>query len=366
MLEGTRSGFFGGYLTNHYKELGFDLAIVGSAFALHQLSDSLGRGIGGLLVQRFGLGLMATLGSSIGLLALLWVPKVQSAGALLALSAVWGLCLSAVFPGLMTLSSRMAVEGREGRALTLTSMMVVPWIGIGGIGGGLLAKSHPELALDILTGSQFLALLMALSLIFRPERVPPAKQEFYPWTKLLIFLPAAFGQTFAPTMLGFLLFPFAKAINLSGGWIVAVVAAGALPLLALPLTGRFADRRNPQILMIFGLGLMGLAVLGIGQMPTLSTLFILAMLAGSGMACFMPGWNSFVVKLLPEGNRAAMWGTILAVEGLGNAMGPVAAGTLAKYFGIGTPFAVAGSVLMVLSVFYVLLAWRRKWNLFSR
>lgn len=366
LLEGTRSGFYGGFLPNNIEGMGTSLLINGAVHTTHLFSDSLGRGLGGFLVQRFGLGLVSLTGATIGLLALLLVPLAKSVPLLFLLSAVWGLSLSAIFPGLMTLSSRVAVEGREGRALTLTHMLVLPWIGLGALGIGLLTDRNPALALRILTIAQAVALGLALTLMLRPERVFSAKREYYPWNKLLIFLPAAFAQTFAPNMLGLLTWQFARELEIERAWLIALIMAGAIPSMALvPFSGRYADKKNPVTLMLLGLCVMGLSLLAIAQKPNLGMLFVFAVTAGLGMGCFIPGWNAFVVRLLPEGNRAAMWGTILAVEGLGTTLGPIAGGLVAGTFGIATPFAAAGAILLMVAMFYVFLLWRRRWNLLA-
>ncbi len=364
LLEGVRSGFYGGYLPVHVQGLGLTLTVTGTAFTLHLLADSFGRGIGGFLVQRFGLGLVAATGSTIGLLALLAVPSARSPILLFALSIVWGLSLSAVPPGMMTLSSRQAVKGREGRALTLTNMLVAPFTGLGGLGVGFLTKIDPKLALELMIAGQVLALLAALTLIFRPERVPPpTKQEYYPWTRLLLFIPAAFGQTFAPMLFSQLIFPYTKVLGLAGGWIVAAVGLGGIFSYGLTAwTARYADKYSPRGLLIGGLGLLGVALLWLGSSPSLLELLIIAVAAGVGMACFSPAWNALVVKLLPEANRAAVWGTLMLVEVMGTALGPAVGQTLAQTTGISTPFYVAGAIFLALSVFYIVALWRPFWN----
>ncbi|MCX7783227.1 MAG: MFS transporter, partial [Meiothermus sp.] len=299
----------------------------------------------------------------VGLLVLLIAPYAQSPILLFGLSLVWGVSLSAIFPGLLTLSSQVAVQGREGRAVTLTNMLTAPWTGIGVLGIGFLTKINPNLALNILEWVQIGVILIGLSLIFRPERVRPPRQELYPWRRLLLFIPAAFGQTFAPALFSFYILKYAQSLGLSMFWItVLIVLGGVISTALLIWTGRYADRKSPRELLIVGLLLIGLAMIGLGLKPGLLVLLLLAVVGGIGFGCFGPAWNALVVRLLPENNRAAAWGTLMTVEGLGHAIGPAVGGVLAAAIANNAPFFAGGAIMLLLSIFYVVALWRPWWT----
>lgn len=86
----------------------------------------------------------------------------------------------------------------------------MPWVGIGLVGVGQVAQRHPEMGLHLLLWGQALALGLALSLVRFRIPVPPPSRERYPLSRLLFFLPAAFGQTFAPALVSLFLLRFAK------------------------------------------------------------------------------------------------------------------------------------------------------------
>lgn len=362
LLEGVRNGFYAGYLAIHGGHLGFTLAVIGTAWSIHLLSDSFSKSLGGYLSQKLGMGIVTLVGGVMGLVALLVTPYAQSAILLFSLSLVWGVALSAIFPGLLTLSSQVAVQGREGRAVTLTNMLTAPWTGVGVLGIGFVTKVNPSLALNILEWAQIGVILIGLSLIFRPERVRPPRQELYPWRRLLLFIPAAFGQTFAPALFSFYILKYAQSLGLSMFWIIVlVVVGGVISTLLLIWTGRHADRKSPRELLIVGLALIGMAMIGLGLKPGLSLLLPLAVIGGIGFGCFGPAWNALVVRLLPENNRAAAWGTLMTVEGLGHAIGPAVGGILAAAIASNAPFFVGGAIMLLLSVFYVIALWRPWW-----
>lgn len=362
LLEGVRNGFYAGYLAIHGGNLGFTLAVIGTAWSIHLLSDSFSKSLGGYLSQKLGMGIVTLVGGGVGLVALLLTPYAQSPILLFSLSLLWGVSLSAIFPGLLTLSSRTAVQGREGRAVTLTNMLTAPWTGVGVLGIGFLTKVDPNLALNILEWAQVGVILIGLSLIFRPERVRPPRQELYPWRRLLLFIPAAFGQTFAPALFSFYILKYAHSLGLSMFWItVLIVIGGIISTVLLIWTGRYADRKSPRELLIVGLLLIGMAMIGLGLKPELPILLLLAVIGGIGFGCFGPAWNALVVRLLPENNRAAAWGTLMTVEGLGHAIGPAVGGVLAATIASNAPFFVGGAIMILLSAFYVMALWRPWW-----
>lgn len=363
LLEGVRNGFYAGYLAIHGGNLGFTLAVIGTAWSIHLLSDSFSKSLGGYLSQKLGMGIVTLVGGAVGLGALLIVPHTQSPLLLFSLSLVWGVSLSAIFPGLLTLSSQVAVQGREGRAVTLTNMLTAPWTGISVLGIGFLTKVNPGLALNILEWIQVAVILIGLSLIFRPERVRPPRRELYPWRRLLLFIPAAFGQTFAPALFSFYILKYAQGLGLSVFWItVLIVLGGAISTILLIWTGRHADRKSPRELLIVGLLFIGLTMIGLGLKPELPALFLLAVVGGVGFGCFGPAWNALVVRLLPENNRAAAWGTLMTVEGLGHATGPAVGGVLAAAVANNAPFFAGGAIMLLLSLFYVVALWRPWWT----
>ncbi|MCX7782885.1 MAG: MFS transporter, partial [Meiothermus sp.] len=90
LLEGVRNGFYAGYLAIHGGNLGFTLAVIGTAWSIHLLSDSFSKSLGGYLSQKLGMGIVTLAGGGVGLLVLLIAPYAQSPILLLGLSLVWG------------------------------------------------------------------------------------------------------------------------------------------------------------------------------------------------------------------------------------------------------------------------------------
>ncbi len=364
-MEGVRSGFFAGLLPFYAPEhLGLGPATFTLAFTFHQLSENLSKTFGGLLAERVGFGRTVTLAALIGFLVLLLTPKAHAGWLLWGLAILWGLTMSTLYPGLMTLASRIAVPGREARALSFTLTLVMPWVGIGLVGVGQVAQKEPEAALTLLLAAQGVTLLLALSLFPFRIPIPQEAREAYPLKRLLLFLPAAFGQTFAPALVSLFILRYAKEelalepIALGG----LLLLGGGLAFGLLPFTGRQVDRRGYRFALVSGLLLLALVMVRLAFTPSLGELALLAALGGLGFSLFLPGWNGFLARNLPEENRAAIWGGLMTVEGLGVALGPAVGGLLWETLGIKAPFLAGSATFFLLSVFYTVLFWRMRWN----
>ncbi|WP_135256036.1 MFS transporter [Thermus caldilimi] len=365
LMEGVRSGFFAGLLPFYAPEhLGLGPATFTLAFTFHQLSENLSKTFGGLLAERVGFGRTVTLAALIGFLVLLLTPKAHAGWLLWGLAILWGLTMSTLYPGLMTLASRIAVPGREARALSFTLTLVMPWVGIGLVGVGQVAQKEPEAALTLLLAAQGVTLLLALSLFPFRIPIPQEAREAYPLKRLLLFLPAAFGQTFAPALVSLFILRYAKEelalepIALGG----LLLLGGGLAFGLLPFTGRQVDRRGYRFALVSGLLLLALVMVRLAFTPSLGELALLAALGGLGFSLFLPGWNGFLARNLPEENRAAIWGGLMTVEGLGVALGPAVGGLLWETLGIKAPFLAGSATFFLLSVFYTVLFWRMRWN----
>ena len=67
----------------------------------------------------------------------------------------------------------------------------------------------------------------------------------------------------------------------------------------------------------------------------------------------MVGWNGLVGRVLPEAHRAATWGTVMAVEALGYAVGPVLGGLAWAAFGPPGVFALGAAVFLLTEAYYL-------------
>lgn len=362
--EMLRSGFFAGFFPFYGVErLMLSASAIGLVTSAHYLSDALVKAAGGWLSERMRLGWLLAFSGVFSAFAL-WGLTQDGLVWMVALSALWGIFLSPIWPAVLTYVSRDSRPGYEARGVTVATAAIGPLLGLALLGTGYLAKNDLDLAHALLLGGGVLMALLGLSLVGlegRPAR--PAKEPFR-WARLLMLLPAAFVQTLSTGILTPVLFLFIAKINLDPLALALTIAVGvAFALPALWLGGKIADTQNPRYALIPGLLTAALGFFLIGYLPLrlgLSplSLGLPAVLIGAGFGLFFPGWNGLVVKSLPDADRAAAWGGIMTVEALGYAVGPTLGGLAWDLFGPVGPFALGAALMLLVGGYYL-------WQLFG-
>lgn len=348
LCETVRTGFFVSALPVSGPALPLSAAAIGAMAGAHYLADALAKGPAGLLIGRWGLGAALLPGPLLGLAALLLARHAPHALSGVLVCAAWGVGYAALWPGVMSASQALAVPGRTARALTVSNLSVAPAILTGALVVGPLMKGWPDLTWTALLVTQLLTALLALSLLRvrlpAPERTAPLWRD---WRPVAGLLPAAFVQTLAPALLSTVLYPLLDRLDLT---VRDLLPGGAVALttfgLSVWLIGRRADRGDPRRALLPGLLLLA-GTFALAAAPGVTTLLpLLGALLGAGYGAFITGWNGLVARTLPEGQRAAAWGTVMAVEALGYAAGPVLGGVAWQLAGVPGVFGLGAAVFL--------------------
>ncbi|GGS42149.1 MFS transporter [Deinococcus knuensis] len=349
LCETVRTGLFVSALPVSGPGLGLSAAVIGVMAGAHYLADALAKGPGGLLVQRWGLGAALLPGPLLGLLALLVTRYWPHPASGVLACAAWGLGYAALWPGIMSASQALAVPGRTARALTVSNLSVAPAILTGALIVGPLMTTHPDATWNALLAAQVLAAGLALSLarLRLPAPDAPPGPAWRDWQRVAALLPAAFVQTLAPALLSTVLYPLLRHLNLS---LRDLLLPGALALttfaLSVWLIGRRADRGHPRRALLPGLLLLAVTF-ALAAVPGMTALLLpLGALIGLGYGAFITGWNGLVARTLPEGQQAAAWGTVMAVEALGYAVGPVLGGVAWQLAGVTGVFGLGAAAFL--------------------
>lgn len=358
LSEFVRTGFFVVYLPLKGGEVGLSVAAVGLILSVHYLADGVAKGPAGALADRRGMGRLAVAGAALGTLALLVLPNVPSLALSLLVSLAWGLTLTSLWPSVMAAISHYAKPGKQSRALSFASVATAPAIGLGFLGVGLLMQRASGVGYPLLLGAQIAALLLALSVVKLKLPRPRESVRAYRWKRVAVLIPAAFAQTLAPGLLVPIFFPYLRELGLD---VTALLLPGLLAvsvgLALLPFTSRLADRRHPRWALLPGLALLALTFALLGSPGVSGKLWVVAPIAGLAYSLFLTGWNGLVARTLPKEHRTAAWGTIMAVEALGYAVGPALGGMMWLRYGATGPFWLGALVFALVQVYYWL-PWR--------
>lgn len=360
LLEFTRSAFFWVYMPFSSKELGLSLSLVGLAWVVHSLTEALSRGVGGFLVQRIGFGAVGVLSGLVGLLALSGAILNPNGWFLLGSMLLWGLSISGLQPGYLSFASRIAVPGREGRAIAYSQFLVMPWIGMGWVLGTFFIKNMPDQMPALLLIALGLVTLLGLMSLGVREPLPRQSLSLRQLMPVLIIVPTAFTQLFLQNLFNLIILKFTLTQLELTEWqlYLAIGLAAVVVFLGAGVFGRLPDRRGVWLPLIASLGALAAIFLLIAQQPSYPQFLVLCLLGGAAFATFVPSWNALLVRLLPTENRAAIWGSLMVVEGLGAATGPAVGGFLWDWLGPSGPFWGGAFVCGLLIAFYVFIYWR--------
>jgi MFS family permease len=360
LLEFTRSAFFWVYMPFSSNELGLSLSLVGLAWVVHSLTEALSRGIGGFLVQRIGFGAVGVLSGLVGLLALSGTILHPNGWFLLASMLLWGISISGLQPGYLSFASRIAVPGREGRAIAYSQFLVMPWIGLGWVLGTFFIKNLPENTPIVFFVALGLVTLLGLISLGVREPLPKQSLSLKQLLPVLIIVPTAFAQLFLQNLFNLVILKFTLTQLKFTEWqlYLAIGLAAVVVFLGAGIFGRLPDRKGVWLPLITSLGALAAIFLLIAQQPSYPYFLLLCLLGGVAFATFVPSWNALLVRLLPIENRAAIWGSLMVVEGLGAATGPVVGGFLWDWLGSSGPFWGGAVVCGLLIIFYGYVYWR--------
>lgn len=357
--ELVRTGFFVAVLPLVGPNLGLKAGVVGLMVGVHYLMDALGKGPLGLLAERWGVGRLLLLGTLLGALTVGSVKFIPSPPLGVLLSGAWGLLFAALWPGVMNASHALARPGRLARALAVSNLSVAPAILAGVLLVGPLTQKDPQLAWNVLLTAQGAALLLAVTLLnLRVDASEPTETNLWRgWQRVGVLLPAAFAQTLAPGLLVTLFYPLLARLNLHlGHLILPGLLAAATFAASLALLGRVADRVHPRRALTPGLLLLAVTFTLVAfsdTPPVQQRLWFLATLLGAAYGAFIAGWNGLVGRTLPETHRAAGWGTVMTVESLGYAIGPLLGGVTWQLAGQRGVFLLGAAVFVLTELYYL-------------
>lgn len=372
LAEFVRTGLYAAFLVQYgQREAGLTLTAVGLAWSVHYGADTLGRSLGGHLAGRYGLRPVALVAALVGLAATVVALFVRSPWLLIPLAAVHGLSFSGLWPGVMTTATRLAGPERQAQAVGFVTLAVAPFVGVAFLGLGALsaagiAVAGAPLAWWLLVGVSAAVLVVSVlapwpsggttAPVPSPAAAEDVRAELAPSLRrsLALLLPGAVVQTLALALLGPLVTNFADRVGLGTLGLAAVLGLGGLAAYGLlPVAGRLAARRGSHLVLSAGLVIAALGFAVLATLPPVWAYFPLALVVGGGYASLVTGWGGLVSGLLPERDRAAIWGLIMTAENMGTAGGPLIGSFAAQHFGLTAPFVLGAGLLFAAGLLYL-------------
>ncbi|MEE4567280.1 MFS transporter [Paenibacillus polymyxa] len=364
------------------ETLGLSAGIIGLAFSLQYFGDNAFRAPAGWMAERLGYrGTMST-ALLFTLVAIIMLSTLTEPVWLVIACLLLGLGTSPLWPCVMTGTTEMSGPNKNNGA----AMGTLEIASMGGTGFGPLvmnfAISHYGhsygMVFMILIGCSIVLLLVALMLpgtnrsagkddleqsalissggnSKQKRQVLRGIQETIRTlrTKLNVnplIYPALFLQSFVIGLISPVLTLYARTdLGISPNlYSVLLIAGGGVTVLALIPCGKLVDRLGTKYFLHIGFLLAGTTLFFFSTVQTIPLVFVSVAIIGLGYALILPAWNTFLAQLIPESERATVWGFFLTLQGSGMVIGPLVSGVLWDRAGHTAPFFISGIVMLLM------------------
>ena len=310
--------------------------VVGSFF----VATLLARPLAGRLGDERGRRVIIVGGAAVMAAAIAAFPLATNVGLLAALRFIQGAGEAAFYVGAATAVTDLVPANRRGQAVSYFSGALYAGIALGPVVGEWVLGDghHYGRVWMVAAGLGALAAVLSLGL-----REPPRPLRTGPRARLVH--PAALvpGSAFGLGTFGYAAFAafmplYAPSLGLGGSAPVFALYAG-LTLAGRLLGARIPDRLGPSTTARAGLITMaaGMAILSLWH--AVPGLWTGTAIFAAGNAVMFPALLSMALDAAPDGERAAVVGTVVAFFDLGQGAGALLLGPLVTVAGYNGPFA---------------------------
>ncbi|NOY70239.1 MAG: MFS transporter [Deltaproteobacteria bacterium] len=281
----------------------------------------------------------------------------HSVNALIGLRIIQGVASAMIMPVAQAYVGDISPEGKEGFFMGIFNMSVFFGLSIGPLLGGVI-KDHWGLqaAFGTMGGLALAAFLSSLAFLPSPAKERSAVSGYHPvrWRTLLqdrIIISISLFRFVYTTCIGiiwgFLPIYADSSFKLSGSSIGILLMTGISisGLIHVPM-GIVADNRNKRYLVIFGGGVVVIAMIIMGAATGFTDLFASNVIFGIGGGIAIPSLTAMAVI---RGNKQKAMGSVMALvttaHSLGMMAGSLLAGAIMDLFCLKYAF-FAGGVIM--------------------
>ncbi len=343
------------------QNLGATPFITGLVVGMYSFSNTIGNVISGLLTDKKGPFYILIFGLFATSVSLFLYQLVTEPMGLLLIRFVHGLVAGFIVPAAFTYSANHTASEKRGKGVALSGAFVGLAAIVGPAMSGIIASKKSEVFVLGITGSIML-LLSILSIILlrsvalhkktiitKPVQTASIK-DLIKKEGLLIAFAGAFFLMFSQGVLAYML-PI-KIIHLgfdakTSGLLLSTFGFIAILVFIMP-TNRIFDRVKPIKTLAFGMALMGISMLLLGQTEALALMYIWMGFYGVGFAFLFPSINSLLIDSTDTFYRGKAYGYFYAFFSIGVVAGSSVTGFFELTANDG--FLLAGIILLVTSL----------------
>lgn len=353
-------------MSPYANKLGATPFITGLVVGMYSFANTIGNVISGFLTDKKGpfyillFGLFATSG------ALFLYQFVTEPLGLLFIRFIHGLVAGFIVPAAFTFSANQTASDNRGKGVALSGAFVGLAAIVGPAMSGIIASKKSEVFVLSITASIMLLLSVLSVILLRSitnhKKTMIAKstatisiRNFFQEAGLVKAFAGAFFLMFSQGVLAYML-PL-KILHLgfdskTSGLLLSIFGLVAILIFILP-TNRIFDRVKPVKTLAFGMALMGISMLLLGQTEILFLMFIWMGFYGVGFAFLFPSINSLLIDSTDSSYRGKAYGYFYAFFSIGVVAGSGLTGYLELTANDG--FFLTGIILLITSGLSILI-----------
>ncbi|MFJ5770688.1 MFS transporter [Psychrobacillus sp. NPDC093180] len=353
-------------MSPYANKLGATPFITGLVVGMYSFANTIGNIISGFLTDKKGPYYVLLFGLFTTSVALFLYHLVTEPIGLLFIRFIHGLVAGFIVPAAFTFSANQTASEKRGKGVALSGAFVGLAAIVGPAMSGIIASKKSEVFVLSITACvmlllSILSIFLLRSIIIRRQTIITKStptisiRHFFQEAGLVKAFAGAFFLMFSQGVLAYML-PL-KILHLgfdtkTSGLLLSTFGFVAILVFIMP-TNRIFDRVKPVKTLAFGMSLMGISMLLLGQTELLLFMYIWMGLYGVGFAFLFPSINSLLIDSTHSSNRGKAYGYFYAFFSIGVVAGSSVTGYLELTANDG--FFLTGIILLIISGLSILI-----------
>lgn len=355
---------------------------IGLSFSLQYIGDNLFRSPAGWCIERIGFRYTMMIGLFINFLGVLIIAVTDSVGFIVLGCAMIGIGSAPLWPCVLMGISMVTEESNN----FATAMGIIQISSLGGTGLGpiiinfIVGRSYQLVFWFLLS---FMVLVIFISMLlpgkFKEKLrnstdhhiqlnrdyggVWESVQQTFRHVRMNLhvsplFYIALFLQTFAIGLLTPVITLFVRTeLGLSPeAYSVLLAVGGGITVIGLVPVGKLVDRYGTKWFLHIGFLVATVAIGLFAVVRNVTSVWYIVVLIGLSYSCILPTWDTMISHHLPKGEKGAVWGLFLTIQGSGMVVGPIVSGRMWDVLGPTAPFLASSASMGLLFMIHMVLS----------